>query len=173
MNNGGVYGSRGYIFQSIVALIDCLERNDWDEIKVEPPKQNKIDIQLYRNGKVLSAVQVKSSVNAFKKSDAQKYLNEAKLDAPDAKEVYVYLITDTYSTSIKQFAQEDLNIKEFPFEHLETLCKGKLVDYVDRVGLGQIITASNLILIYQSLSRMISLVFLASQRQKAIQLLKI
>ena len=49
MSNGGEVGSRGYIFQSIVALMDCLGRYDWDEIKVEPKTdQDKVDIQLYR-----------------------------------------------------------------------------------------------------------------------------
>lgn len=151
MYNGGVVGSRGYIFQAIVALIDCLMRTDWDAIKVEPTKQNKVDIQLYGNGELLSAVQVKSSINAFKKSDVQKYLDAAKNDAPDAKEVHVYLITDTYTASIKQFAQDELEVKEFPFEYLEDVCKGKLINYVDRVGLGRDITASNLILLYQTL----------------------
>ena len=152
MSNGGQVGSRGYIFQSIVALMECLERYDWDKIKVEPiTEQDKVDIQLYSNGEILSAIQVKSSVNAFKKSDAQKYLDKVRTDAPDAKEVYLYLITDKYTKSIKQYAHNKPDVKEYPFEHLEDVCKGKLLDYVDRVGLSQDITASNLILIYRTL----------------------
>ena len=152
MSNGGEVGSRGYIFQSIVALMDCLGRCDWDEIKVEPnTDQDKVDIQLYSNGEILSAIQVKSSVNAFKKSDAQKYLDAARNDAPDAKEVYLYLITDKYTESIKQYANNEPDVKECPFEHLEDACKGKLLDYVDRAGFSENITASNLILIYKTL----------------------
>ena len=152
MSNGGQVGSRGYIFQSIVALMECLERYDWDEIKVEPiTEQDKVDIQLYSNGEILSAIQVKSSANAFKRSDAQKYLDAAKNDSPDAKEVYLYLITDKYTESIKQYAHNEPDVKEYPFEHLEDVCKGKLLDYVDRAGLSQEITVSNLILIYKNL----------------------
>ena len=152
MSKGGEVGSRGYVFQAIVALMDCLERHDWDEIKVEPKTdQDKVDIQLYSNGEILSAIQVKSSVNAFKKSDAQNYLDAARIDAPDAKEVYLYLITDKYTESIKQYAHNKPDVKEFPFEYLEDACKGKLINYVDRIGLAREITASDIILLYKSL----------------------
>ena len=152
MSNGGEVGSRGYIFQAIVALMDCLERHDWDEIKVEPKTdQDKVDIQLYSNGEILSAIQVKSSVNAFKKSDAQNYLDAARIDAPDAKEVYLYLITDKYTESIKQYAHNKPDVKEFPFEYLEDVCKGKLINYVDRIGLAREIMASDIILLYKTL----------------------
>ena len=152
MSKGGEVGSRGYIFQAIVALMDCLERHDWDEIKVEPKTdQDKVDIQLYSNGEILSAIQVKSSVNTFKKNDAQNYLDAARIDAPDAKEVYLYLITDKYTESIKQYAHNKPDVKEFPFEYLEDACKGKLINYVDRIGLAREITASDIILLYKSL----------------------
>ena len=152
MSNGGEVGSRGYVFQAIVALMDCLERYDWDEIKVEPKTdQDKVDIQLYINGEILSAIQVKSSVNAFKKSDAQNYLDAARTDAPDAEEVYLYLITDKYTESIKQYAHYKPDVKEYPFEYLEDVCKGKLINYVDRIGLAREITASDIILLYKTL----------------------
>ena len=45
-SNGGVIASRGFIFQTIVAEIQCLERDDWDAIKVEPETENdKVDIK--------------------------------------------------------------------------------------------------------------------------------
>jgi hypothetical protein len=48
MTNGGAAGSRGYIFQAIIALIECLEKDrDWDAIKNEPAtEEEKVDIML-------------------------------------------------------------------------------------------------------------------------------
>ena len=59
---------RGFIFQSIIAMIECLDRDDWDEVKLEPYTENdKVDIQLYKRGNILSAIQVKSSENQFER----------------------------------------------------------------------------------------------------------
>ena len=50
----GKYASRGYICQSIVAMLECLNDNTWERIKVEPYisedgsdiKKDKVDISL-------------------------------------------------------------------------------------------------------------------------------
>ena len=152
MNNGGQGGSRGYIFQSVAALIDCLERNDWDEIKVEPKtEKDKVDIQLYSKGEILSAIQVKSSLNNFKKSDVQEYLDAAKDDAPNAKEVYIYLITDKYTTAIKQYANDKPDVKELPFVYLRNVLKGKIIEFVKASGFESKVTVGDLKLIEASL----------------------
>ena len=66
MANGGRIAQRGFIFQSIIAMIECLDRSDWDAIKVEPETVNdKVDIMFYRNGRILSAIQVKSEMGEF------------------------------------------------------------------------------------------------------------
>jgi hypothetical protein len=37
MTNGGGVASRGFIFQAVIALIECLDsESDWDQIKNEP-----------------------------------------------------------------------------------------------------------------------------------------
>ncbi len=68
MANGGKIAQRGFIFQSIIAMIECLDRSDWDAIKVEPETVNdKVDIMFYRNGRILSAIQVKSKTLGLQK----------------------------------------------------------------------------------------------------------
>ena len=53
MTNGGKIASRGFIFQAVIALIECLNPdNDWDQIKNEPnTNEDKVDIILYKGGK--------------------------------------------------------------------------------------------------------------------------
>ena len=93
--NGGIIANRGFIFQAIVAEIQCLERNDWNSIKVEPETNfDKVDIMLYQDGKILSAIQVKSSKNPFERSDVKKWLEKLRADAAEVEEICLYLVGD-------------------------------------------------------------------------------
>ena len=93
MSNGGANAQRGFIFQSIIAMIECLERDDWDEIKMEPEtKLDKVDFVLSRNGSILSAEQVKSRQSAFGDKDVKEWLEELKRDAPGAEEYCLCLV---------------------------------------------------------------------------------
>ena len=50
-----------FLFQSIIAIIECLERDDWDVIKLDTDTDNdNVDIWLYKDGAILSVIQVKS-----------------------------------------------------------------------------------------------------------------
>ena len=137
MSNGGQVANRGFIFQAIVAIIECLKRDDWDEVKMEPPtKYDKVDIQLYQNGDILSAIQVKSSINDFQRADAKEWLELARKDAPRAKEIHLYLVGDSYSASCRQYIQNEPEITTFPFDYLSAICTKKLVDYIRDSGIG-------------------------------------
>lgn len=96
MSNGGEAGSRGYIFQAIVAIIECLERDDWTAIKMEPETDNdKVDIKLFNGSVTLSAIQVKSrSTKAFGPKEVEGWLDDLKKDAPGAKKFLLYLVGD-------------------------------------------------------------------------------
>lgn len=64
-------------------MIECLERDDWDEIKMEPETElDKVDFVLCGNGKILSAVQVKSSINPFSDSAVMRWHEKLREDAP-------------------------------------------------------------------------------------------
>ena len=144
---------RGFIFQSIIAIIECIERDDWDEVKLEPDtKLDKVDIQLFANGAVLSAIQVKSSKNQFERGDVKKWLEELKRDATGAKEVSLCLVGDLFSNACEAFInQNSKEIVKVPFGNLEEICTGKLVTYVKKVGIDKDVHIHDLELIDASI----------------------
>ena len=109
MRNGGEVANRGFIFQAIVALIECLDsKNEWDQIKNEPnTDEDKIDIMLYKDGRSLSAIQVKSSINDFHRADAKKWLATLRDDAKDAVNICLCLVGDSCTPSCEQFIEEN------------------------------------------------------------------
>ena len=154
MANGGETASRGFIFQAVIALIECLDpENDWDQIKNEPnTDEDKVDIMLYKDGKTKSAIQVKSSINAFERADVRNWLESLKKDAEDAESICLYLVGDFVTPSCNTFIKEHSNeIKRVPFEHLQSVSTGKLVGYIKRVGLGGKVRVDDLDLIDASL----------------------
>lgn len=142
----GVDAQRGFICQTIVAMIECLSRNDWDEIKLEPrTKWDKVDIQFYRDGRVISAIQVKSSQREFHKPDVERWLCAVKKDAPGAAKVCLFLVGDSFSKPCLTFIIEHSGeIKTCPIDEAEALCIGLLAAYVEKEGLAGKITVESL-----------------------------
>lgn len=80
---GGKEGGRGYLYQGIVAVLEALERPDWDRIYVEfPTEGDKVDIALRSAGEITDAIQVKSTANSFEKGDLSKWLSDIIADYP-------------------------------------------------------------------------------------------
>ena len=153
MSNGGEIAQRGFIFQSIIAMIECLNRDDWDTIKIEPEtKDDKVDIVLYSNGMPLSVMQVKSSINPFERSDVKKWLEKLEEDSKEAKEVCLYLVGDSFKVVCEAFIWKNRNkVKKISFDHLPETCTGHLAKYVRQRGLGGEVTINDLDLIDDSL----------------------
>ncbi len=137
-SNGGVVANRGFIFQAVVAEIQCFERDDWDAIKVEPETENdKVDIMLYKEGEILSAMQVKSSINPFSDKKVKEWLEKLRDDAEDAEEVCLYLVGDKFSQECETFIWKNRKeVKKVPFEQIQSICTGKLVGYIRNAGAG-------------------------------------
>lgn len=150
---GGVTAQRGFIFQSIIAMIECLERHDWDEIKNEPKSdEDKVDIALYRDKQIISAIQVKSSINPFDRTHVEKWLEALKNDAKASEEVYLYLVGDSFISSCEDFIRENpKEIRKISFENIHNICIGKLVEYIKRSGFGGDIRVDDLEVIDDSL----------------------
>lgn len=72
-------GMRGYLYQTLVALLDALgSQNIWDLFIIEPDEPSqKVDI-LWCNGNSKKAVQVKSSINQITMSQAKSWARELK-----------------------------------------------------------------------------------------------
>ena len=150
MKNGGQVGSRGYIFQAIIALIECLGRDDWDAIKNEPnTDEDKVDIMLYReDGTILSAIQVKSSINEFERADVEKWLESLKRDAGKNETVCLCLVGDGFAPSCKSYIEENSNeIKTVSFTNLQRESTIQLIDYIRSAGLGDRVRINDLELI--------------------------
>ena len=153
MTNGGAIAQRGFIFQSIIAMIECLERGDWDEIKMEPETElDKVDFVLRRNGAILSAIQVKSSINSFSDTAVKRWLEKLIKDAPDAKEYCLYLVGDSFTDDCKDYIEKHhKEIKTVSFNYLREICTGKLAGYVRKRGYSGRVTIDDLDLIDDSL----------------------
>lgn len=75
--NGGQVASRGFLYQGFASVLRALTDSNWDKIYVEFPTSNdKVDIALEKQGKVINSIQVKSTINTFNKSEISKWLNE-------------------------------------------------------------------------------------------------
>lgn len=73
---GGQAGIRGYVYQGIVAIIKALGENGWNKISVEyNSPMDKVDIALLDDKVLVSAIQVKSSINLFSKKDVIEWLD--------------------------------------------------------------------------------------------------
>nr|MCR5293601.1 pentapeptide repeat-containing protein [Lachnospiraceae bacterium] len=135
----GQDAQRGFIYQTIVAMIECLDKPDWDAIKLEPETKNdKVDISFYANGRMLRAIQVKSRSGAFNENDVQGWLDEIEKDAQDEKpgEVWLYLVGSEYKNDCIKFiadvnesgkkSRPKKHIEPLKFQDIKTYCIGKL-----------------------------------------------
>lgn len=151
--NGGEVANRGFIFQAVIALMECMKRDDWTDIKMEPETDDdKVDIMLYKNEVALRAIQVKSSINPFKRSDAKKWLESLKEDAEGAKGVLLCLVGDSFNPSCEKYiAENSAEIIKVPFENLKKLCAGSLIEYIKNAGVGGDVRVDDLEFIDDSL----------------------
>ena len=151
----GQDAQRGFIYQTIVAMIECLDKTDWDAIKLEPETKNdKVDISFYANGKMLRAIQVKSSRKAFDKPDVEEWLKKTVNDADKygAEEVCLFLVGNTLTKPCSDFVEElefsgkrqsvKKTIKQVDYDDIKERCLGKLHTYIKSSGLGDTFTVS-------------------------------
>jgi len=77
MTNGGQLAVRGFLVQTLIALLDALdEERTWTTVTLEPNiDSEKVDI-LWEFSDGRKAVQVKSSQNPFNKSDVERWASE-------------------------------------------------------------------------------------------------
>jgi hypothetical protein len=75
---GGEHGNRGYLVQTIIALLESLGDDTWESVKIEPNvSSHKVDI-LWDGRTAKKAVQVKSSINQIGKAEAERWASELK-----------------------------------------------------------------------------------------------
>ncbi len=95
----GSDGNRGYLIQTLIALITSLDDMSWDSVSIEPDHESeKIDI-LWEGEKRI-ACQVKSSINQINKHHATKWATELENDV-DA-DVYQLALIGPCAQSVVQ-----------------------------------------------------------------------
>ncbi len=94
---------RGYLFQSLIAVLNSLNK-DWATICIEPKTLNdKIDIIWTFDDNEKVVCQVKSSINNFGKNDILRWLEGLRNDNKNAKKYVVHLIGNSASSTKKFF----------------------------------------------------------------------
>lgn len=88
----GQYAIKGYLIQSLVALLDSFQE-DWRSVCVEPNDESeKVDIiWTYEDGKV-KVVQVKSSKNIINYSNAKKWADKLYTSCQNANNHELFLV---------------------------------------------------------------------------------
>lgn len=83
---GGQAGSRGYVYQALIAVLESLSESNWDRISIEyPTKNDKVDIALLYAQNVVKAIQVKSTDNSFSKNQLSEWISELRKDCISAE----------------------------------------------------------------------------------------
>lgn len=83
---------RGFLLQSLVAILDSLRTADWHSVTLEPSTHDeKIDI-LWKFPSRMRAHQVKHSINRISATDVEKWAGELKASAPSGCELELTLL---------------------------------------------------------------------------------
>ena len=92
--SSGPSSIRGYLVQTLIALLDALRDDQpWDRVQLEPANEGnqKIDL-LWEHERGKRAVQVKSSQNQINKADAERWAGELESCHAEADQLELVLI---------------------------------------------------------------------------------
>lgn len=134
----GQYAIKGYLLQSLVALLDSFE-TEWKTVCVEPNDESeKVDIKwTYSNG-TIKAVQVKSSKNPINLSHAKRWANELFEKTPNADE-YELTLVGYVEPKLRTLPNNMINNvlvvnKDLSISDFETIIIGKINSFFERKG---------------------------------------
>lgn len=141
---------RGYIIQTVIAILESLQ-NEWESICIEPDtKNNKVDIIWTDANSNEKIYQVKSSINDFGKTEILNYLLDLYNENSSAISFSVVLVGNSTSTTKRYFKDfgdigvDDLERKfkglfsirdkiKVDFYNLDILTiKGAIISLIDR-----------------------------------------
>lgn len=131
--SGGQFGARGYLYQATVCLLDSLMNEEWDYVHIEPNSQNeKVDISWELNEKIIKVMQVKSSINLFKKWQINKWICELVKDSIKAQ-VYEVVLIGRCSPDAEKFVESINACRGDVFRKKLKICNAKIsvrvIDY--------------------------------------------
>lgn len=115
---GGKEASRGFLYQAFAAVLEAASHKDWDKIYIEfESEDDKIDIALEENDRIFRSIQVKSTINTFRKNSIQKWLIDLIGDDVGSIEFELFLIGQCnddsieFINSINKFCRKKLDYK--------------------------------------------------------------
>jgi hypothetical protein len=118
------YAIKGYIIQTVVAVLDSFNDKNWNTVCVEPNDESeKVDIVWEYNDGTRKVMQVKSSINPFTLPAVTKWANELESTSPNAAEYRLFLVgridDSTHKKSkIDNVILENIDISVFDFNAL-------------------------------------------------------
>ena len=130
----GQYAIKGYLLQSLVALLDSFE-TDWETICVEPNDESeKVDIKWTYNNNSKKAVQVKSSKNLITLSAAKKWATELESSTPNAI-LELVLVGNNIDNKIKnKIGNVCVTKKSLSIEDFEDIILTKINTFFEKNG---------------------------------------
>lgn len=130
----GQYSIKGYIYQSLVALLDSF-KSDWESICVEPNDESeKVDIRWnYPDGRI-SVVQVKSSKNLFHLSAIKKWGEELESATPNAHEYKLVLIGNVAESVSSKIGNVIIESKNMSIEDFQSIIMQKINSFYEDNG---------------------------------------
>ncbi|NRF89822.1 hypothetical protein HQN89_02055 [Paenibacillus frigoriresistens] len=100
---GGKEGARGYLYQSVVSVLNSLVTKDWLFVQIEPDTANdKVDISWFYENDEQEVTQVKSSINNFTKTNVIDWFETLIQDVPNSK-LFKLILIGSCSDSTKKF----------------------------------------------------------------------
>ena len=95
----GIDGNRGYLIQTLIALLDSLRSDNWDSVTIEPSHESEIVDIVWATANHRIAKQVKSSINQINLPDAKRWAKELESKS-DADELELILVCNGASDSV-------------------------------------------------------------------------
>jgi hypothetical protein len=130
----GQYAIKGYIIQSLVAILDSFNDQDWISVCVEPNDESeKVDIKWEYNDGIKKVMQVKSSINPFTLPSVTKWANELENTSPNASDYILYLVGRVDDKVHKNNKIGNVNIKnvDISISDFNALILSKVNEYFE------------------------------------------
>ena len=130
----GQYSIKGYLYQSLVALLDSFE-TDWESVCIEPNDESeKVDIRwTYSDGRIV-VVQVKSSKNTFNSSSIKKWAKELANSTPNASEYKLVLIGNIANNVDNKIENVIIENKNMSISDFQSIIMQKINHFFENNG---------------------------------------
>ena len=133
ISSGGAAFS-GYIYQTLYAILACMEDKKWDSIKIEPvSSKEQIDILLLDSNslsggkKYYKKIQVKKRKDSISESEIDKWIDKLKKD--DSADNYEICLFGRVTDKTKHKIDRNVKIYENNITDIENKVRAAIADY--------------------------------------------